>query len=111
MLVHLYYAQLNTFRCQDSLIVDRGNFGTTEVCGSRTLELNSSRSSVLNLQPQSFTILFRTSEEVRGKGFQMYVICFKDEPLEGNVYVLFSQNMWHATVLCHPLTADSLIIL
>ena len=99
----------NTFRCQDSLIINRGNFGTTEVCGRRTLELNSSTSSVLNLQPQSFTILFRTSEEARGKGFQMYVICFKDEPLEGKIYVLSSQYMCHATVLYYLLITDSMI--
>ena len=75
------------FRCQDSLFIDRGNFGTTEVCGSRTLKLNLSHSSVLNQQSESFRVVFRTGEgeEDRGRGFQMFVICFKDEPLEGEM--------------------------
>ena len=77
------------FRCQDSLIIDRGDFGTTEVCGNRTLELNLSSSSILNLQPESYRIVFRTGVGGRGRGFQMYVICYKDEPLEGK-NVLYS---------------------
>lgn len=99
VLVSLYYAQFqlfniiimmtNTFRCEGSLIIDLGDFGTTEVCGQT---LNVSGSSYLNQHPQSLRILFRTGEfehtsdeETRGKGFQMYVICFKDEPLEGKM--------------------------
>ena len=72
------------FRCSDYLLIDRGAFGTTEICGNGTFEYSPiASSSIWNLYPQSFRILFRTSEEARGKGFQMLFICFKDEPMEG----------------------------
>ena len=43
-----------------------------EECGNTTSEL-----SILELEFGNFTVVFRTSEEIRGEGFQMYAICFK----------------------------------
>ena len=68
------------FRCQDYILIDRGSFGTTEICGNST-----SGDSVLELQSRNFTVYFRTSEEKTIKGFQMYIVCFNKEErnLEG----------------------------
>ena len=46
--------------------------GVVEECGNTTGEL-----SVLQLEFGNFTVVFRTSEETEGEGFQMYVVCFK----------------------------------
>ena len=69
-------------RCQDYIIIDRGSFGSNEFCGN--VSLNESRLNV-----GKFKVLFRSSEEVMGAGFQMYIICFKDEErdIEGIVIV------------------------
>ena len=67
--LHVYY------RCQDYIRINRGTFGTTEICGNQT-----SMDSVLELQSGDFDVFFRTSEETTFPGFEMYVICF--EPLE-----------------------------
>ena len=50
----------------------RDFFGVTEECGNTT-----SPTGVLELEFGNFTVVFRTSEEVRGEGFQMYSLCFK----------------------------------
>lgn len=65
---------LNWCRCQDYLLIDRGDFGTTEICGNKT-----PNSSLLQLESHSFKVFFRTSEQNRYPGFEMYVICFKEE--------------------------------
>ena len=62
-------------RCQDYLRIIRSTFGVSESCGN-----NSSRPSHLQLADPEFTVVFRTSEDLRvGKGFQMYVTCFNPE--------------------------------
>jgi hypothetical protein len=60
-------------RCQDYILIDRGDFGTSEICGNesfinRELQLNGGK----------FRVFFRSSEQVKGEGFQMYVICFRE---------------------------------
>ena len=54
--------------------------GTTEICGDTT-----SNNSVLELEGNSFTVKFRSSEETKGEGFEMYVICFEkaERDMEG----------------------------
>jgi hypothetical protein len=59
-------------RCQDYIIIDRDEFGTDEFCGSDSL-------IELKLNVGKFKVLFRSSEEVKGTGFQMYIICFREE--------------------------------
>ena len=68
------------FRCRDYILIDRGEFGTTEICGNQT-----SMDSVLELQSADFKVFFRTSEETKNTGFEMYAICFEPEErdLEG----------------------------
>ena len=65
-------------RCQDYLLIDNGPFGTTELCGNTT--------TVLELQTGDFTVYFRTSEEGRRRGFEMYVVCFNP----GTVTILYN---------------------
>ena len=67
------------FRCQDYIRIDRGSFGSTEICGNAI-----TNASLSELQSGSFTVFFRSSEdlgedEVVYKGFQMYVLCFRSE--------------------------------
>ena len=62
------------YRCQDYVEIIRGSFGVTEVCGN-TL----STDAVQELEFGNYTVVFRTSEEVRGEGFEMYSICFRPE--------------------------------
>ena len=59
-------------RCEDSIIIDRGNFGSTEICGNSTSTANISYNG---LQTGNFKVFFRTSESVQGRGFQMLVMC------------------------------------
>lgn len=61
-------------RCQDYVQIDRGNFGVSEVCGNTT-----STDTVMELEFGNYTVVFRTSDEDRGEGFEMYSICFKPE--------------------------------
>ena len=72
-------------RCQDYLLIVDGPFGTTELCGNTT-------ATPLVLQTGTFTVYFRTSEEGRGRGFEMYVVCFDPEhrefPFAGNNIIL-----------------------
>lgn len=58
-------------KCQDFILIKRGTFGSTEICGNRT-----AIDSVLKLQSPSFQVLFRTSEVGQHGGFRMYAICF-----------------------------------
>ena len=51
-----------------SILIDKDPFGTTELCGNTT--------TVLELQTGNFTVYFRTSEEGRRRGFEMFVVCF-----------------------------------
>ena len=75
------------YRCQDYILIDRGDFGTSEICGNesfinRELQLNGGK----------FRVFFRSSEQVKGEGFQMYVICFREaeRDLPGNLFVYMS---------------------
>ena len=65
-------------RCQDYLQIIRGSFGTTDSCGSVPSE-----DAVVQLEFADYTAVFRTSEQVRGEGFEMYSICFR--PVERNL--------------------------
>lgn len=59
-------------RCQDYVQIIRGSFGTTDVCGK-----TPTTNAVLSLEFGDFTVVFRTSEEVTGVGFQLYSICYR----------------------------------
>jgi hypothetical protein len=60
------------FRCQDYVQIIRGSFGTTDTCGNTTND-----DAVIELEFGDYVVVFRTSEEVRGRGFQMYSLCFR----------------------------------
>ncbi|CAI8014636.1 hypothetical protein GBAR_LOCUS9133, partial [Geodia barretti] len=60
-------------RCQDYILIDRGTSGPTEICG------NSSNGAMSELESGSFTVIFRTSEEKKFGGFEIHVICFREE--------------------------------
>ena len=66
------------YRCQDYILIDRGAFGTTELCGNM-----GGKDSLLQLESGNFSVFFRTSEQKKDTGFEMYAICF--EPEEQNV--------------------------
>ena len=53
--------------------------GTTEICGNVP-------PTVLNLEFGTVKIFFRSSETVKFKGFEMYIICFRQDErdLPGN---------------------------
>lgn len=75
---HIYIVDVlcnhyKTLRCEDYIQINRGIFGTTEICGN-----NTPSSSVSQLESSSANIIFRTSEEVHGVGFEMQVICFRE---------------------------------
>ena len=59
-------------RCQDYVQIIRGSFGTTDTCGNTTND-----DAVIELEFGDYVVVFRTSEEVRGRGFQMYSLCFR----------------------------------
>ena len=82
-------------RCQDYLQIDRGAFGTTDVCGD-----TPSPDAVVQLEFGDFTAVFRTSEEVRGVGFQMYTVCFKqaETNLIGTSNTIIMSNVEHLTL-------------
>ena len=64
-------------RCEDYILIDRGGFGSTEICGNNTSTTHTIvRSNTLQSR-NLLRIFFRTSdsESVRGRGFQMFVIC------------------------------------
>ena len=67
---------LNSFlvcRCRDYIRIIRPIFGVLEFCGN-----TFSRPSYVHLSDPAFTVVFRTSEVSKGgKGFQMYVTCFR----------------------------------
>ena len=65
------------YRCQDYILIDSGPFGTTELCGNTT--------TVLELQIRNFTVYFRTSEEGRRRGFEMFVVCFNPGTIYNNI--------------------------
>lgn len=77
-LLHLHPPSLSChcthLRCQDYTLIDRGSFGTTELCGNTTLE-----SEFGSLEQGNFQVFFRSSEITRGRGFRMLVVCFKPE--------------------------------
>ena len=75
-------------RCQDYIIIDRDDFGTDEFCGNKSL-------IELKLNVGKFKVFFRSSEEVTRGGFQMYIICFRqeEESLPGIVDVLTLLNV------------------
>ena len=63
-------------RCEDYILIDRGDFGSTEICGNDTSTANILLSNNSNtLQSSNLKVIFRTSESVRGHGFQLFVIC------------------------------------
>ena len=62
-----------TYRCQDYILIDRGDFGTTEICGNTSLITRE-----LKLNGGRFKVFFRSSEEKNDTGFQMYVLCFRE---------------------------------
>ena len=59
-------------RCEDYILIDRGDFGSTEICGNSTSTADISYNA---LQSSNFKMIFRTSESVQGRGFQMLVMC------------------------------------
>ncbi|CAI8027326.1 hypothetical protein GBAR_LOCUS15632 [Geodia barretti] len=59
--------------CQDYILIDHGMSRTTELCGNST-----SNDSMSELETGNFTVYFRTSEEKKFGGFEMYVICFRE---------------------------------
>ena len=59
-------------RCQDYVQIIRGAFGTTDACGNQTGD-----DAVIELEFGDYIVVFRTSEEIRGRGFEMYSVCFK----------------------------------
>ena len=59
-------------RCQDYVQIIRDTFGTTDVCGNETSMTNA----VLELEFGDYTVVFRSSESIRGEGFEMYSLCF-----------------------------------
>lgn len=69
-------------RCQDYVQIIRGGFGTTDVCGNVT-----SPDALVELEFGDYMVVFRTSEEIRGRGFQMYSVCYRPEEtdLDGTV--------------------------
>ena len=61
-------------RCEDYILIDRGDSGTIEICGNST----STADMILlsnNFKSSNLTVIFRTSESVQGHGFQMFVFC------------------------------------
>lgn len=48
--------------------------------------------AVIQLEFGDYTAVFRTSEEVRGVGFDMYTVCFRpaEESLEGELMIRMS---------------------
>ena len=74
-------------RCQDYILIDRGQFGTTEICGNQSFITRE-----LKLNEGKFKVFFRSSEEVKGEGFQMYVICFRvaDRDMPGNNFCVYT---------------------
>ena len=83
MILFCFSALFLHFRCQDYILIDRGMGGTTEICGN-----SSSDDSVLELQSPEFTVFFRTSEEKKFRGFQMYIICFREADRDRRGYLL-----------------------
>ena len=73
-------------RCQDYVQILRGRYGISEVCGT----LSSTDTVVLQLEFGNYTVVFRSSEEVRGEGFEMYSICFKpaERDLSSTMYIV-----------------------
>ena len=61
----------NNCRCVDYVLIDRGDFGTTEICGNQSL-----LESKLNVG--KFKVIFRSSDTTSGAGFQMIVTCFQE---------------------------------
>ena len=57
-------------RCQDYILIDRGEGGTTEICGNSTTDNNT-----FLLDSNNFTVFFRTSEVGRFQGFKMNIAC------------------------------------
>ena len=53
------------------------------MCGNDSI---MNRESTLN--EGKFTVFFRSSERVKGEGFQMYVICFREaeRDMPGNIF-------------------------
>ena len=50
----------------------RGVYGTTDICGTIPR-----LDAVVQLEFGDYTAVFRSSEEIRGVGFQMYSVCFR----------------------------------
>ena len=74
LISHVHVQRLFFYRCQDYVDIMVGTFGSNEVCGNET-----STNKVLKLDFGNYTVVFRSSEAVRGEGFEMYSICFKPE--------------------------------
>lgn len=60
-------------RCEDYILIERGG-SHVEICGNI-----SSIPTTEYVQPNNFTVIFRTSESVQGDGFLMGVICYVPE--------------------------------
>ena len=61
------------YRCQDYVKLIFGPVGGDyEECGNTTSGVSMSQLAFSNL-----TVVFRTSEDVQGEGFEMYGLCFK----------------------------------
>ena len=59
-------------RCVDYIFIDRGSFGTTEICGNQSL-------LELKLNVGKFKVIFRSSDRISGgAGFKMIVTCFQE---------------------------------
>jgi hypothetical protein len=58
-------------RCVDYILIDRGSFGATEICGNQSL-------LELKLNVGKFKVLFRSNDRISGAGFQMIVTCYKE---------------------------------
>lgn len=61
----------------------RGEFGTTDNCGT-----TPSTDAVIELEFGDYTAVFRTSEEIRARGFQMYSVCF--QPAQRNLEGMYN---------------------
>ena len=61
-------------RCYDYIRIDRGQLGHIDIC-----DYDSSSNFLLQLESRRFTVTFRTSENGKFPGFQMYIVCFEHQ--------------------------------
>ena len=59
-----------SLRCEDYIIIDRGAFGSEEICGSMSSD------SFTLVGSNSFHVIFRTSQSWQEAGFRILAACF-----------------------------------